>query len=47
MLTIKEVFYKEGQSLEINDLGDFKNGYAFIKYKNITSEELAEVQEHL
>ena len=30
-------FYTQGQSLEINDLGDFKNGYAFIKYKNITS----------
>jgi hypothetical protein len=33
----KEVIYTQGQSLEINDLGDFKNGYAFIKYKNITS----------
>jgi hypothetical protein len=30
-------FYTQGQSLEINDLGDFKNGYAFIKYKNMTS----------
>ena len=30
-------FYTQGQSLEINDLGDFKNGYAFIKYKNVTS----------
>ena len=30
-------FFTQGQSLEINDLGDFKNGYAFIKYKNVTS----------
>lgn len=30
-------FYTNGQSLEINDLGNFNDGYAFIKYKNITS----------
>lgn len=30
-------FFTKGQTLEINDLGDFKSGYAFIKYKNITS----------
>lgn len=29
-------FYTDGQSLEINDLGSFTDGYAFIKYKNIT-----------
>ena len=28
-------FYTEGQSLDINDLSNFKDGYAFIKYKNI------------
>lgn len=30
-------FYTDGQSLEINDIGNFNDGYAFIKYKNITS----------
>lgn len=30
-------FYKDGQSLEINDLGNFNDGYAFIKYKNVKS----------
>ncbi|GGP01304.1 membrane protein [Cloacibacterium rupense] len=30
-------FFTQGQTLEIDDLGDFKNGYAFIKYKNVTS----------
>jgi len=30
-------FYTSGQSLEINDLGNFNDGYAFIKYKNLTS----------
>ena len=30
-------FYKDGQTLEINDLGNFNDGYAFIKYKNISS----------
>lgn len=30
-------FYKDGQTLEINDLGNFNDGYAFIKYKNKTS----------
>ena len=28
-------FYKDGQALEINDLGNFNDGYAFIKYKNV------------
>ena len=30
-------FHKDGQTLEINDLGNFNDGYAFIKYKNIKS----------
>lgn len=30
-------FYTNGQTLEINDLGSFNDGYAFIKYKNIKS----------
>ncbi|QOW08848.1 RagB/SusD family nutrient uptake outer membrane protein [Kaistella flava (ex Peng et al. 2021)] len=30
-------FYTSGQTLDINDLGNFNDGYAFIKYKNITS----------
>ncbi len=28
-------FYTDGQSLEINDISDFTQGYAFTKYKNI------------
>lgn len=30
-------FHTDGQTLEINDLGNFNDGYGFIKYKNITS----------
>lgn len=30
-------FYTSGQTLEINDLGNFNDGYAFIKYKNVSS----------
>lgn len=30
-------FHTDGQNLEINDLSDFKDGYAFIKYKNVKS----------
>ncbi|WP_294276088.1 RagB/SusD family nutrient uptake outer membrane protein [uncultured Chryseobacterium sp.] len=30
-------FYTSGQNLEINDLGTFTDGYAFIKYKNVLS----------
>lgn len=30
-------FYTDGQNLEINDLGSFNDGYAFVKYKNLTS----------
>lgn len=28
-------FYTDGQSLDISEISDFKQGYAFIKYKNI------------
>lgn len=31
-------FYTDGQTLEINDLGNFNDGYAFIKYKNLKSD---------
>ncbi|WP_299179051.1 RagB/SusD family nutrient uptake outer membrane protein [uncultured Chryseobacterium sp.] len=31
-------FYTDGQNLEINDLGSFNDGYAFIKFKNIKSD---------
>ena len=31
-------FHTDGQTLEINDLGNFNDGYAFIKYKNIKSD---------
>lgn len=30
-------FYTDGQSKEIKDLGSFTDGYAFVKYKNVTS----------
>lgn len=30
-------FFTDGQDLEINDLGAFTDGYAFIKYKNLKS----------
>lgn len=30
-------FYTDGQSLEINDLSNFNDGYAYVKYKNLTS----------
>ena len=30
-------FHIDGQTLEINDLGNFNDGYAFIKYKNLKS----------
>lgn len=28
-------FFTNGQTLEINDIGNFNDGYAFIKYKNL------------
>lgn len=34
-------FYTNGQSLEINDLGTFTDGYGFIKYKNVKSDGTA------
>ncbi len=30
-------FYTNGQTLEINDLSNFADGYAFVKFKNVTS----------
>lgn len=30
-------FYTNKQTLEIDDLGNFSNGYAFVKFKNVTS----------
>lgn len=30
-------FWTDGQTLDINDLSNFKQGYGFIKYKNLTS----------
>ena len=34
-------FYTNDQNLEINDLGSFNDGYAFIKYKNVKSDGTA------
>ncbi|SDF60809.1 RagB/SusD family nutrient uptake outer membrane protein [Epilithonimonas hungarica] len=39
-------FYTSGQNLEINDLGNFNDGYAFIKYKNIKSNGAAGVHDN-
>jgi len=33
----RSMFYTSGQSLEIEELGEFTNGYAVTKWKNITS----------
>ncbi len=33
----RAMFYTDGQSLEINDVGKFTDGYAVTKFKNITS----------
>jgi hypothetical protein len=33
----RSMFYTNGQSLEIEELGEFTNGYAVTKWKNITS----------
>jgi hypothetical protein len=30
-------FYTSGQNLEINDVGNFNDGYAIIKFRNVTS----------
>lgn len=35
---IRGRFYTNNQNLEINDLGSFNEGYAFIKYKNIKTD---------
>ncbi len=34
-LDSRAMFYTDGQTLEINDVGDFTNGYAITKYKNV------------
>ncbi|MCX6285979.1 MAG: RagB/SusD family nutrient uptake outer membrane protein [Bacteroidetes bacterium] len=34
----RAMFWSDGQSLEINDIGMFTDGYAITKFKNITSE---------
>ena len=34
-------FHTDGHTLEINDLGNFTDGYAFIKYKNIKTDGTA------
>lgn len=31
----RELFFTQGQTLEINDVSDFQNGYAIAKYKNV------------
>jgi hypothetical protein len=31
------MFWSDGQSLEIDDLGEFTNGYAITKWRNVTS----------
>jgi starch-binding outer membrane protein, SusD/RagB family len=33
----RAMFYSAGQSIEINDIGTFTDGYAVTKYKNVTS----------
>lgn len=33
----RALFYTDGQSLEISDISQFKDGYAITKYKNVTS----------
>lgn len=39
LLTIdgRALFYTDGQQLEIDDISEFKHGYAVAKYKNVTS----------
>jgi len=32
------IFYTEGQSLEIEDINEFEDGYAVTKFKNVTSD---------
>ncbi|AYO57273.1 RagB/SusD family nutrient uptake outer membrane protein [Chryseobacterium sp. 6424] len=39
-------FHTDGQTLEINDLANFNDGYAFIKYKNIKSDGSAGIHEN-
>ncbi len=39
-------FYTNGQTLEIEDLANFNDGYAFIKYKNVSSTGAAGVHDN-
>lgn len=39
-------FHTAGQTLEINDLANFNDGYAFIKYKNIKSNGQAGIHDN-
>lgn len=39
-------FHKDGQTLEINDLANFNDGYAFIKYKNVKSDGTAGIHDN-
>lgn len=34
----RAMFHTDGQSLEIDDIGQFTNGYAITKFKNVTSD---------
>ncbi len=34
----RRMFYSDGQSLEIDDMGDFTNGYAVVKFTNLKSD---------
>jgi len=37
----RAMFWTDGQSLEINDIGNFNDGYAITKWKNVTSTGVA------
>ncbi|WP_029035933.1 RagB/SusD family nutrient uptake outer membrane protein [Salinimicrobium xinjiangense] len=37
----REMFFTDGQSLEINDITRFNDGYAVAKFRNVTSEGVA------
>jgi len=37
LLDKRAMFWTDGQSLEINDIGNFNDGYAITKFKNVTS----------
>ena len=37
----RALFFTDGQSLEVDNIGDFSSGYAITKYRNVTSDGLA------